>query len=594
MLLTETLMKTRLVGNPVVPVHTCSILLFMAYQARMPWIKLTLLACLLFTLHPVLTISGLVLLHTLITWTRPIKRRSATTRPYDASEVDVLIYGGGLRGLYSGALLARAGRRVAVLVPQPTSDAAAIATPEGAPCDFVLERCEFGQVSHYAALLAPCIHPSRSVDFEPIGTAKTGWVSGIMVASDLSQPFPLRIGTQAWIDDLSQESGVDRCILAIAIRQARNVARDLYCFVTGKLPEDSGLIARLTRNEARCTMNSFEAAAKMTVTEAIAHVMPNSHSTRSFSRSSVANAFLCDKEVSFAAWSASIIHGINGYHVPKGGAPCVCASLQATIQACGGRVITNMTVDDVKLTEDRRNRVVVVATPSGGCGRAKTFTAEKVILAVDIPESCNLVHRARLSTMSPSTLNEHATFPKHVHEVTRTLIAFQGTCEDLDAPHAVPIWWRDYKHIGGVDFMDWKTFTFRDAPNGIVACVIEGPAAALRTKTSQGKDQYQNEVLKTLTLLCPKTEGKVIYTASLEKPIYKLAHTPSRYAGSSLLSGLDRVYVALDEFPLSDGAGAIVAGYLAAHAVLEYTQNNLRWPQSDLVSMLKKTKWPLT
>ena len=79
------------------------------------------------------------------------------------STIDAVVYGGGLRGLYTAALLARAGGKVTVLIPQSRCEGGATACLDGAPCDFILDRCEFGQVSRYETLLSVCLHASKPV-----------------------------------------------------------------------------------------------------------------------------------------------------------------------------------------------------------------------------------------------------------------------------------------------------------------------------------------------------------------------------------------------------------------------------------------------
>ena len=62
---TESVLKDQLIGDPILPQHTCLVLLFMAYRGKMPIIKFVLLACLLFAVHPVLILTGLVMLQCL-------------------------------------------------------------------------------------------------------------------------------------------------------------------------------------------------------------------------------------------------------------------------------------------------------------------------------------------------------------------------------------------------------------------------------------------------------------------------------------------------------------------------------------------------
>lgn len=581
MLLAETTMKTRFIGDPLLPAHTCVVILFMAHRGGMPWIKMTLLACLLFALHPVVAMFGLLLLQNLSRQKRSRVERIIPRSAPDSCKVDVLIYGGGIRGLYSGALLARAGRRVTVLVPNSQNHAGATVWPNGAPCEFVLDRCEFGQISYYETLLSACVHPSRPLYFKPVGSAKTGWAHAVVVARDLRQPLPLRSGAQAWIDDRSCEFGVDRGILAVALRQAVAVARDFPAYVATKLPKSSTALDSST-SDVSPRAKSFVDARSITASEAIANITRLANATVSFPKTalqSFTTSMLLHEDhlladpLSFAAWSTATIDGIDGYHVPDGGTAYLCASLQATILACDGQVMTSMTVHDIEIKDDCSDPVVVVAGPSGIGGRLEKFLAQKIILAVDLPEGLDMSHRARQSKI-PRTSQ---CVPKQSQLIRHTLVVFKGTCKAFDAPHAVPIFWQN-----GVPA--WNTITFRDVPNGVVACVVEGswtdiPQTAESTETL---NLYHENILERLVYLFPQTAGKSTYIYTPEPPRHQFMQTPLVYPSSerhNIKIVQKNIHRALSEFALSDAAESVIAGYVAAHATLEGGENALRSKQ---------------
>ena len=612
---TETMMKIQLIGDPILPSHTCMVLLFMAYQGKMPGIKFTLLACLLFAVHPVLVFVGLVLLFILRAPGARVVLKSAKSSP----QLDMLVYGGGIKGLFTGALLARAGCRVTVLVPQPKSDGGAISRPVGAPCDFVLDRCEFGQVSRYSALLSPCIHATKPLAFEPVGNVRTGWAHGVVVADDLCHPLLLRRGIRAWIDDLSRAFGANRGILMVTIGQAAIVFRELFSFLSAKLPETASNFTEFSWRNIDCAGGAYAAAAGMTVSEAANRIVRATHATKTAPVPeplplicAISALFreenLLPDHMSFAAWSTSVMHGIHGYHVPKGGTPYLCASLEATIQEYGGRIRTNTVVGAVE-TLNSEEKVFVSVPPVGVDSKSRIFAANKVVLAVDAFESLLLAREAAKHAMllqqqqqdnigSSSSCGSTELKLVRAQQIVRTLVAFRGTCRDLDAPHAVPVFWRKCMRVSVAckdpGIIEWKTVTLRDVPNEIVSCVVEGPVPpSLISNCSRGvhidhATEYHQHVLGHIAKLFPKTAGKEVYVASLEPFSRGFSHNPARYAGgpgglSPTVNGLDNVILAFDEFTMSNCAGSVLAAYLAAHAALGYAKNDLHQLHRDLL-----------
>mmetsp|Transcript_27551 Transcript_27551/g.82944 ORF Transcript_27551/g.82944 Transcript_27551/m.82944 type:complete len:671 (+) Transcript_27551:97-2109(+) len=562
----EGLMKAHLVGDPILPIHA---------------IKCVVLACLLFSVHPILVIGSLVGLSSLALCKR-VPTRPLPNKVPVADIHSVLVYGGGLRGLYTAALLARAGLGVTVLVPEPWCEGGAIARPQGAPCDFILDRCEIGQISRYEALLSPCFHISKPVNFEPVGSAETGWAHGVLVTSNLCRPVPLRSGLQEWVDDVSHACGADRGMLRLALTQAIVVFGEMSSFIVAKLPDDASLLGKWKCKWAAFnTQNapaSFKTAASMTTMEAAGRFHPALSTASSFAQACTIGSLLREehippREASFAAWSASVAHGIDGYYSPKGGISELCASLEATITTSGGRILTNTVIRTITLDSPESAYTTVLAM--GVNGTPLSFTAEKVILAVDATECLRLIREAnaRPGFSVPPIVPEMP----HAHPVVRTLIAFAGTCEELDAPLAVPVFWRNHADAcDSHEIIEWKTLTLRDAPDNVVACVVEGPISSFETHTAAHSD-----LLNVIAQLFPRTKDKLLYINSLAPAACGFSHTPARYTAEPralrpCIEGLDGVFLALDDFALSNAAGSVVAGYLAAHATLGYTNGHFR------------------
>jgi hypothetical protein len=593
----DAVLRTRLTGNPILPLHTCIVILFMAYQGRMPLNMFFVLACFLFTVHPFLVIILFLFMGKLIS------RKPATQIPL-ASESslatgpannNVMVYGGGVRGLYTGALLACAGQRVTVLIPQSSCDGGANVHPKGAPCEFVLERCEFGQVSKFEALLSPCLHVTKPVIFEPVGCAQTGWVHAVLFTGDLSQPVPLRSGSRAWVDDISRAFGTDHSILAYTLQQVAMVFKDMIPFMVAKLPDDPCFMRLRTWNRTSSAADYFTRAARITTAEAASRIAGGIRAPilvldlleRICAVCGLRRELECTppEKISFAAWCASVAHSIDGYHVPKGGASHLCASLRATIEAHGGEIQTDTVVQSIRFVDDRNPSAGIVTTARRS-GIVETLCTTKVVLGVDASECFRLLRDTRERcnlTTTGERINDPLNQPQ-AQLIVRTLIAFPGTCKDLDTPQAVPVFWRKQSGcpILPDDETKWRAVTFRDATNGIVACVVESHSSPIMQAefVEPDRTRFHLDLLHAIARLFPETEGKAQFVTSLTPSPCGSPHVPTRYStGSEALKpavdDLDGVFLALDDFALSNAAGSVIAGYLAAHAVLGYTSNDV-------------------
>lgn len=587
-----TIMRTRFVSDPILPTHTCIVLLFMAYQGKMPTRRLFLLACFLFAVHPLLVVLGLILLQNV--YRQKYELQGPTHRLRDECLVDVLIYGGGLKGLYAGALLVRAGCRVIVLVPHTKCDGGSTVCPEGSPCEFVLDRCEIGQIARYEALLLPCLHPSKPIVFEPVGSAQAGWAHGVVVAGDINHPIPLRSGAQAWADDLSRALGAERCCLVALLQQAAAVFLDMFPFVSARLPKDASLLRFHTLTDHKNTMATFEVASSMTFSEAARQItsaarqtpMPHAFKWACATICLLREEYVLPEQVSFAAWSTSIIHGIDGYHVPKGGISLLCASLETTIKSCGGEVRTSTIIHDVETICDHE-KSVLVTTSIGPERTSGTYLAQKVLFAVDAFDCFRILKAANMPIQD---IQRSRLFPSRrpgsfdsVLPILRTLIAFKGTCKDLDVPQAVPTFLRkgcNPTNLGTFDGLDWKTITFHDAPKAIVACVVEGPVASCwkgtmgQDSSGQPREPYFKDILHRLAYFFPKTEGKVIHISTLGPTPRDFSCFKARHLETTI-HNLDNIFFAQDDLALSKAAGSVIAAYVAAHAVLGYRRRDL-------------------
>ena len=101
---------------------------------------------------------------------------------------------------------------------------------------------------------------------------------------------------------------------------------------------------------------------------------------------------------------------------------------------------------------------------------------------------------------------------------------------------------------------------------------------------------FRASALAALADLFPRA-GAVAFAAEAPRKPPGLSHSCARYAvGAGALApaarGLGGAFLALDDFALSNAAGGVAAGYVAAHAALGYTRGDLAVFRRNLVAEL--------
>lgn len=193
--LEENVDMNLLVGDPIMPITTAVIILFMLNK-RVSYNILTLVAAYIFNVNPFyVSVAFIVLMFGSIA-AKPKKfQQRKSGKPADATsyvpekigdlnvspdkEYDHVLIGNNISCLYAAALLSKNGHRCCVL--QPKDGPRLQVYPEGAPCASPLCNDSIGRVDRYQALL-DMAQPAKAdrVTFDPIGSEHNGYTSTII------------------------------------------------------------------------------------------------------------------------------------------------------------------------------------------------------------------------------------------------------------------------------------------------------------------------------------------------------------------------------------------------------------------------------
>lgn len=178
-----------LLGDPLLPVATAVIMLYMMYK-RIPLDALILIGCFILNVNPLYVVTGMILWKLSIVkpkpkmYTKPIVNKGAKPRLLEQippeTTYDFILLGGNISTMYTAALLSKAGQKCCVVLPPEGSPLQV--RPEGAPTAMAVENQSIGKVDKYQTLLdaAQSLAAGERVTFAPIGSAADGFAHCII------------------------------------------------------------------------------------------------------------------------------------------------------------------------------------------------------------------------------------------------------------------------------------------------------------------------------------------------------------------------------------------------------------------------------
>ncbi|KAG7342300.1 hypothetical protein IV203_007393 [Nitzschia inconspicua] len=395
-------------GKPPIPKSTAVVILFMMQRGNLRW-EVMVLAALFFLvgLQPwalvVLVAGGQALLENRKRKPiKPMKKHIPTTAPYYAVEVednevvdeekerqqkiemlkkpvgsklgadenidmslyDTILLGSGPSTLYTGALLARAGRKVLVLSSK--DDASGCYTLEGSGVPeasggvpFDVESSNVSKCSRQQTLLAPALCSSTDyqggIRFAKIGSAADGYAFEILSVPGMGSeggkdgvPFVLRGGgVQTLVEDAALylgdgwpgvtpgDFGNSASAVYIGICEALNASSNQ--FYISKLLDDNV-------NNIR-SASSYQEATIRYASMFLDKAFPlNAHLRSLFAAIGMKGENIRPSETSMAAHVTNVCSALSGegMHYPIGGPRAICHAFSSVIEENGGRVLTQV------------------------------------------------------------------------------------------------------------------------------------------------------------------------------------------------------------------------------------------------------------
>jgi len=610
--------EVRWMGKPLLPIHASVIILFMAYRGRLPPAQLALLCCLLFTVHPLLVVVGFLGFKRLLFGKGQSKYRpkrggrgaalrkldhNEAARPYplmfedneqrnghgrrrqrqvvrsqgddlvipetedslETEDVDVAFHGGALLArLYAAALTARAGKRVAVTLEEHDSKQIEL-RPKNAPCTFPL-RVHLGQFpSCYAALVdaaTPWHHP---LTFEPVGAFDTGYVYAMRVFDQGARVVVLPAGIDQWLNTACEATSISKSALLHVLHQARMVANDVLPHVLEPVLDDNldamysdnleGIagankksflrrwrrllsyrvvlpfrklrsiiekaIMLVCHREKRSTTNLFQIAASYSVVDALQKLVVATSKTNMQKRRHNTDIMSEDHSENMIKAALQKLAALN---------PLPARNFA---EWCWGLSHSLAGFHRPRRAKDLYAALVETVRDHGGC-----FVA--------VPSS----KAAASLEFAPYT------------PPRRTLIAFRGDEATLDVPFDFPVITKD------VSITFSQVDSTEDSNELLVACVCE-----------HQQRLSVEAVLAKIAGLFPNTKGNDVFAApSAEGDEAGRPGSALACMSSSEATGKP---IQCDIIP--GPAGAIVAGWLAAHKALGYTSFDILFANRNIV-----------
>eukprot|EP01032_Pedospumella_encystans_P017693 gene17692-20153_t len=403
------------VGEPLIPVTTALILLFMLHK-RVGTTMVTLVALFIFNVNPLYVCIAALALYCLYAGQsqpkqyKPIQMANSTAKlpsstgfpalpakPSEASsktgvaclsaeslqglrtDYDHILIGSDIGTLYTAALLAKNGHRCCVLQPAELGDMYEI-FPPGAPCAAPIVNLSIGRIEKYQGLLDAAMCTSKNnntsnnsnnisterVTFSPVGSVADGYTSAIvhsvcnsngseklgLKGRDKSVFTSLRAGESSLVHDLSIAYPVDKTLLTASAQQTLLAPLPhLTAYLTSKCVTN-GEWQRSGKSDGA---KAFERLSSTTVQQTILNMglekSPEVMASLSALASVGAHESIDSTECSAYLLGSSIYGSSGGVFYPTNGPGGIVNSLFNIIQQSGGVVYRNVNIGEIVLEE---------------------------------------------------------------------------------------------------------------------------------------------------------------------------------------------------------------------------------------------------
>ena len=309
---------------------------------------------------------------------------------------DVLLLGSGVDTLYTGALLARAGRKVCVLSPVEDISECLVfekQTKEGgkfANVPFDVKGMNVSHLSRQQKLLAPalttCTDTQGGVRFARVGSENDGYAHSILSVPGLgtdnvsAEAIPVVInveGPQALAEYCSTCLGDGYPGTDLEGNDNGNSTSLGYLKACGQINSGSGdfylskLFAKGTDSLKSSDSNVYQQATIRPASTFLNKCLPlNTHVRSLMAALGSANENVGPDKMSMAAHVTHLcaMTSEEGMAYPVGGPRALCHALSSVIEQCGGRVVSDVMLQELlfeKLPDSKKEEIPKKKTKEG-------------------------------------------------------------------------------------------------------------------------------------------------------------------------------------------------------------------------------------
>ena len=543
------------------------------------------------------------------------------------SDIDDVIIGTGIGGLYLGALLSRLGRKVLCL-EQHYIAGGCMHCFEDKGFVFDTGIHYVGRVEKYGELLKLVSLPGDEVKFKKLGTEENGYVYDEIRVGNLPA-FKFRAGKENFLNDLikqfpNEEDGIRKYVdLCVKCNKDADTWFFSKCFASITIQKIFNYLAgsRFKKYASMCVDDVIRVECGIKDPVLYATLIGQ-----------FGNYGCLPTKASFFIHAGIVSHYLNGAYYPIGGPDQISKALTNTIVHCGGKVLVKAKVNEILI---QNNKVVGVAVNSN---MEELIYCKNVITACGAEATLNILKNSHPSFEKDGSIpwanavrctasNENDNLKQGISHMS-AFVGLEGTNEDLQLRSANQ-WCLgvdddtnpdiernviNYYNAGanskeGMMFMGFpscKDPTYQDRhPNRSACCIIsEAPIEWFDKYRGNGKsgkrfkmkeiekeyEEYKEHWLKRnlekMYELFPKTKGKVIYK-NIGSPLsneyylgrsasYGLDPDTSRFSSKPMellrpkIEGLEGMWMVGQDVATAGWAGALSSALMTSMAMVGY------------------------